>query len=111
MPVRQCAGYGSGRRTGRRCADGPRAGSDDTFLRADACAEASGLYLLQPGNTARDVLFLTKRGYRQRIQPVDMFPFTNHIDIVLLTRQKTNAAWPTSRSRQRAVVGGLAFLY
>ena len=75
--------------------DPPRAGSDEAFLSSVlTLAPKRVVYISCNQETlARDVLFLTKRGYRvQRIQPVDMFPFTNHIEaVVLLTRQKTNA--------------------
>ena len=75
--------------------DPPRAGSSRTFLSAVAALAPQRVVYIScnPETLARDVLFLTKRGYRvQRIQPVDMFPFTNHIEaVVLLTRQKTNA--------------------
>lgn len=75
--------------------DPPRAGSDEAFLSSVlTLAPKRVVYIsCNPETLARDVLFLTKRGYRvQRIQPVDMFPFTNHIEaVVLLTRQKTNA--------------------
>ena len=72
--------------------DPPRAGSDEAFLSSVlTLAPKRVVYIsCNPETLARDVLFLTKRGYRvQRIQPVDMFPFTNHIEaVVLLTRQK-----------------------
>lgn len=75
--------------------DPPRAGSDEAFLSSVlTLAPKRVVYIsCNPETLARDVLFLTKHGYRvQRIQPVDMFPFTNHIEaVVLLTRQKTNA--------------------
>ena len=75
--------------------DPPRAGSDEAFLSSVLTLVPKRVVYIScnPETLARDVLFLTKRGYRvQRIQPVDMFPFTNHIEaVVLLTRQKTNA--------------------
>jgi len=38
-----------------------------------------------PGTLARDLAVLTQGGYKvQRIQPVDMFPFTEHIETVVL---------------------------
>ena len=44
-----------------------------------------------PETLARDLLFLTKRGYRvKKIQPVDMFPHTNHVEtVVLLSKLNT----------------------
>ena len=94
--------------------DPPRAGSDEAFLSSVlTLAPKRVVYIsCNPETLARDVLFLTKRGYRvQRIQPVDMFPFTNHIEaVVLLTRQKTKRkAWQTSRSRQMSGCGRFGF--
>jgi 23S rRNA (uracil1939-C5)-methyltransferase len=44
-----------------------------------------------PETLARDLAFLTKEGYRvKKIQPVDMFPFTNHIETIVLL-QKLNS--------------------
>ena len=44
-----------------------------------------------PKTQERDLSFLTTHGYRvRRIQPVDMFPHTNHVETVcLLTREKS----------------------
>ena len=44
-----------------------------------------------PETLARDLKFLTNKGYiAQKIQPVDMFPYTEHVEtVVLLTRQNT----------------------
>ena len=41
-----------------------------------------------PETQQRDLRFLTKRGYKvEKIQPVDMFPHTNHVEtVVLMTR-------------------------
>ena len=37
-----------------------------------------------PETLARDLLYLTKHGYRaQECQPVDMFPWTKHIECVV----------------------------
>ncbi|WP_417107820.1 hypothetical protein [Hominenteromicrobium sp.] len=37
-----------------------------------------------PETLARDLNFLTKRGYRaEKIQPVDMFPHTDHVECVV----------------------------
>lgn len=74
--------------------DPPRAGSDEAFLSSVlTLAPKRVVYIsCNPETLARDVLFLTKRGYRvQRIQPVDMFPFTNHIEtVVLLSKLKVD---------------------
>ena len=73
--------------------DPPRAGSDIKFLSSLVkLAPERVVYIsCNPETLARDLAFLTKEGYRvKKIQPVDMFPFTNHVEtVVLLTRQNT----------------------
>ncbi len=70
--------------------DPPRAGSTEAFL--TACAKLAPKRLVyiscNPETLARDLRVLTKKGFRvQKIQPVDMFPFTAHIEtVVLLSR-------------------------
>ena len=70
--------------------DPPRAGSSEAFLRALLkTAPARVVYVsCDPETLARDLDVLTAGGYRvQRIQPVDMFPFTEHVEsVVKLTR-------------------------
>ena len=42
-----------------------------------------------PETQQRDLRFLTKRGYKvEKIQPVDMFPHTNHVETVVLLSHK-----------------------
>lgn len=73
--------------------DPPRAGSDTAFLScALTLAPRRIVYVsCNPETLARDLNFLTKRGYRaEKIQPVDMFPHTDHVETVcLLTREKS----------------------
>ena len=67
--------------------DPPRAGSDERFLSSlTACAPKRVVYISCNIDTqARDLEYLTKHGYKvQKIQPVDMFPFTNHVETVVL---------------------------
>ena len=70
--------------------DPPRAGSDTAFLScALTLAPRRIVYVsCNPETLARDLNFLTKRGYRaEKIQPVDMFPHTDHVEtVVLLSR-------------------------
>lgn len=41
-----------------------------------------------PETQQRDLRFLTKRGYKvEKIQPVDMFPHTNHVETVVSLRK------------------------
>ena len=73
--------------------DPPRAGSDERFLRSlIKCAPKRVVYISCNVETQhRDLLILTKGGYKvEFIQPVDMFPYTEHIEtIVLLQRENS----------------------
>ena len=67
--------------------DPPRTGSDTAFLScALTLAPRRIVYVsCNPETLARDLNFLTKRGYRaEKIQPVDMFPHTDHVETVVL---------------------------
>lgn len=70
--------------------DPPRAGSDEAFLAAVTTLAPSRLVYIScnPQTLARDLDYLTKHGYKvQKAQPVDMFPFTKHVEtVVLMTR-------------------------
>ena len=71
--------------------DPPRAGSDRAFLSsAVRLAPKSIVYIsCMPETQARDLAYLTSHGYKvKKIQPVDMFPHTNHVEtVVRLSRQ------------------------
>ena len=67
--------------------DPPRAGSDKKFLSSlVALAPKTVVYIsCNPETLARDLGYLTKNGYKvKKIQPVDMFPYTNHVETVVL---------------------------
>ena len=67
--------------------DPPRSGSDGRFLSSlIKTAPKKVVYVsCGPESLKRDLEVLIKGGYRvRRIQPVDMFPFTNHLEMVLL---------------------------
>ena len=67
--------------------DPPRAGSSRTFLSAVAALAPQRVVYIScnPETQARDIGFLVQKGYRvQAIQPVDMFPHTNHVETVVL---------------------------
>ena len=67
--------------------DPPRAGSDERFLNSLLrCAPKKAVYVsCDPETLARDLALLTKGGYRVRkIQPVDMFPYTRHVETICL---------------------------
>ena len=71
--------------------DPPRAGCSRDFLSACvALAPQRMVYIsCNPETQARDLGFLTKNGYRVRkIQPVDMFPHTAHIETIVLLSYK-----------------------
>ena len=69
--------------------DPPRAGSTEQFLDATALlAPARVVYVsCNPATQMRDLRHLVAKGYRvQEIQPIDMFPHTDHVEtIVVLT--------------------------
>lgn len=67
--------------------DPPRAGSTVAFMKS-VCklAPKKVVYIsCNPETLARDLLYFTKNGYKvKKIQPVDMFPHTKHIETVVL---------------------------
>lgn len=71
--------------------DPPRAGSDLNFLKSlVALSPEKVVYVSCNVETqARDLRFLCKNGYKvKRIQPVDMFPHTSHVECVCLLSRK-----------------------
>ncbi len=65
--------------------DPPRSGSDEAFLSSVVTMEPKKVVYIScnPQTQARDLKYLVKKGYEvQRIQPVDMFPFTEHVETV-----------------------------
>lgn len=70
--------------------DPPRAGSDEKFLSSliKLCPDKVVYISCNPETLARDLEYLTKKGYGvKRVQPVDMFSFTPHVEtVVLLSR-------------------------
>jgi len=71
--------------------DPPRAGSDERFLRSlIKCAPKKVVYISCNIETQkRDIEILIKGGYKVRkLQPVDMFPYTNHVECVCLLSRK-----------------------
>lgn len=66
--------------------DPPRSGSDVAFLEAVATIAPKKIVYIScnPQTQARDVKILVEKGYTvERIQPVDMFPFTFHVESVV----------------------------
>ena len=71
--------------------DPPRAGSDECFLSSLVTLAPKKIVYIScnPETQQRDLRFLTKRGYKvEKIQPVDMFPHTNHVETVVLMSRK-----------------------
>lgn len=67
--------------------DPPRAGSDKKFLSSAIHLSPERIVYIScnPETQQRDLYFLTKNGYKvKKIQPVDMFPFTSHVETVVL---------------------------
>lgn len=71
--------------------DPPRAGSDEKFLSSVVrLAPKRVVYIsCNPVTLERDVSFLERRGYEAvEACPVDMFPFTYHVETVVLLSQR-----------------------
>lgn len=72
--------------------DPPRAGSDEAFLSSVVRLTPKKVVYIScsPETLARDLNYLTKNGYQvKKMRPVDMFPFTSHVEsIVLLSRKE-----------------------
>ena len=72
--------------------DPARAGADRKFLANLVKAAPKRIVYVScnPETQARDVFFLIKNGYKiKKLSPVDMFPFTSHVETVcLLSKQK-----------------------
>jgi 23S rRNA (uracil1939-C5)-methyltransferase len=67
--------------------DPPRAGSTEQFLDALAGLAPSRVVYVScnPETQVRDLCHLAKKGYRAHmVQPVDMFPHTDHVETVCL---------------------------
>lgn len=71
--------------------DPPRSGSSEAFLRALCMLSPSRVVYIScnPETLKRDLEYLTRHGYGvRRIQPVDMFPATGHVETVCLLSRK-----------------------
>lgn len=73
--------------------DPPRKGCDPKALQAIAAMDPGRIVYIScdPATLGRDVKLLTARGYRlKEAAAVDMFPWTRHVEcVILLTRTKT----------------------
>lgn len=74
--------------------DPPRSGCGRPVLQAVADMQTGRLVYVScdPATLARDLAFLSQHGYRAlEVQPVDMFPWTSHVEsVVLMTNVKTS---------------------
>ena len=71
--------------------DPPRAGCSPRFLRSLIKLSPKKIVYIScdPETLARDLLTLTRAGYKaMKIQPVDMFPFTGHVETIVLLSRK-----------------------
>ena len=75
---------------GERCdvlfMDPPRAGSDKKFLSSAVALMPEKIVYIScnPETQQRDLNYLVRNGYKvKKIQPVDMFPYTNHVECVV----------------------------
>ena len=75
--------------------DPPRTGSDEAFLSSVVRLAPKRVVYVScgPESLARDLKYLTKHGYRMKeCTPVDMFPFTRHVEtVVLLSKGKVDS--------------------
>ncbi|WP_261134535.1 23S rRNA (uracil(1939)-C(5))-methyltransferase RlmD [Bacillus sp. Marseille-Q3570] len=65
--------------------DPPRTGCDMTFLKTVSKIQPKRMVYVScnPSTLAKDVDYLLKKGFKiERLQPVDMFPHTSHIEVV-----------------------------
>lgn len=73
--------------------DPPRKGCDEALLQTVVNMEPKRVVYVScdPATLARDVKYLEENGYKLvKAQPVDMFPFTEHVEsVVLLSRSET----------------------
>lgn len=73
--------------------DPPRSGSTEKFMAS--CVKLSPEKIVYvscgPDTQARDLKYFTAHGYEvKKIQPVDMFPFTEHIETVVLLQRENS---------------------
>ena len=83
---------------GNRCdivlMDPPRDGSSEAFLTSLLHMQPDRIVYVScgPESLARDLKILTDGGYTVRkIQPVDMFPYTEHVEVATLLERVRNA--------------------
>ncbi len=73
--------------------DPPRSGSTEKFMDCVAMLAPKRVVYVScdPVTLARDLKYITKKGYRvEKIQPVEMFCFTKHVECVIMMQYKPN---------------------
>lgn len=73
--------------------DPPRSGSDEAFLQSLLRLGPKKIVYIScnPETQARDLKVLCREDYRvEKVQPVDMFPFTGHVETVVLLSKVQN---------------------
>ena len=70
--------------------DPPRAGMHEEVVRTILSAAPDKIVYIScnPSTQARDVLMLSENYYVSRMQPVDMFPHTHHVENIILLERK-----------------------
>ena len=71
--------------------DPPRKGCDETLLNTIVeMAPKKVVYIsCNPATLGRDLKYLTNNGFEiKKVQPVDMFPQTHHVESVILLQRK-----------------------
>ncbi len=71
--------------------DPPRTGSNEQFMDALALLKPKKVIYIScnPINLERDLQYITKKGYKvEKAVPVDMFPWTGHVETVVLMSRK-----------------------
>ena len=74
--------------------DPPRSGSSREFMDSVAMLSPARVVYVScgPQSLANDLKYMIKKGYRvEKIQPVDMFPYTNHVETVCLLSKLSEA--------------------
>lgn len=77
--------------------DPPRSGSDEKFLSSVLTLRPRTIVYVScnPQTLARDAKSLVRGGYRAvKAVPVDMFPYTEHVETVMLFTQENNSSKP-----------------
>ena len=73
--------------------DPPRKGLDQSFIEAACDMQPEKIIYIScnPATMARDLTYFADKGYQAKsVQPVDLFPQTNHVETITLLQKKTS---------------------